>query len=68
MRKILIGVVLLSAVFVPVSNAEVLADSITDFSDTQGGNGWTYEVYNYSNGAFYDIIDVGRTELCFLTV
>jgi len=48
---ILINIVLLFSVFVfvPVSKAEVVADSVDDFGSTQGGNGWTYELDN--NGA-----------------
>ena len=61
-RILLISVVLLLAfVLVPVSNALIIADSVADFSGTQGVSGWTYEVLN--NAVEYDMNwDAGNSE------
>lgn len=36
------------ALIVPAARADVVADSVADFSGVQGGNGWYYGMYNAS--------------------
>lgn len=44
----LAGAIAALALAAPAARADVIADSVSDFSGTQGGNGWYYGLFNYS--------------------
>ena len=58
---VIVGVLFLATSAFGAAYLTVLADSVADFSSTQGGNGWSYELDN--NGAISQMVwDAGASD------